>query len=156
MAPRRGLCCTRRARTGGRSATSWARSPAVAFFEVFGQFLLRLRWVFQLFGGIFHVSGPFRVDFAWFSAPGAVWKDFSLCLLVRFGVLDSLPLLCTGVISCLEMSFSRIQLPEARRTYILALLTMKIQYQQERNTYIYIYIYYITNSYHRVISSTSS
>ncbi|CAJ1378638.1 unnamed protein product [Effrenium voratum] len=39
-------------------------------------------------------------------------QDFSLCLLVRFGVLDSLPLLCTGVISCLEMSFSRIQLPE--------------------------------------------
>lgn len=39
-------------------------------------------------------------------------QDFSLCLLVRFGVLDSLPLLCTGVITCLEMSFSRIQLPE--------------------------------------------
>lgn len=39
-------------------------------------------------------------------------QDFSLCLLVRFGVLDSLPLLSTGVISCLEMSFSRIQLPE--------------------------------------------
>lgn len=39
-------------------------------------------------------------------------QDFSLCLLVRFGVLDSLPLLCTGVISCLELSFSRIQLPE--------------------------------------------
>lgn len=29
-----------------------------------------------------------------------VLQDFSLCLLVRFGVLDSLPLLCTGVISC--------------------------------------------------------
>lgn len=27
-------------------------------------------------------------------------QDFSLCLLVRFGVLDSLPLLSTGVISC--------------------------------------------------------
>jgi len=39
-------------------------------------------------------------------------QDFSLCLLVRFGVLDSLPLLCTGVISCLEMAFARIQLPE--------------------------------------------
>eukprot|EP00930_Biecheleria_cincta_P029660 TRINITY_DN20604_c0_g2_i1.p1 TRINITY_DN20604_c0_g2~~TRINITY_DN20604_c0_g2_i1.p1 ORF type:complete len:755 (-),score=167.27 TRINITY_DN20604_c0_g2_i1:175-2439(-) len=39
-------------------------------------------------------------------------QDFSLCLLVRFGVLDSLPLLHTGVISGLRLTLSHMQLPE--------------------------------------------
>ena len=105
----------------------------MAFFEVFGQFLLRLRWVFQLlavfsmfpahFGGFRMVFGSeSRVEGLLAVPPGALRRARQPAAALQ------------GVISCLEMSFSRIQLPEARRTYILALLTMKIQYQQERNT----------------------
>ena len=78
-------------------------------FHGFSSFFLHFLHVFTrfppfpiVFEGLWPLSSVFF----------ALREDFSLCLLVRFGVLDSLPLLCTGVISCLEMSFSRIQLPE--------------------------------------------